>query len=1213
MKKTLVILFILSFAISWQSKAQFSENFDSGLPGSMTQVYITNSISWTNCGGDTGPATCPYNGAGSAHFYEGAYSGSKTALVTPVMDLSSGAYQLRFSHVQPVWSGDQNTLTVEISTDAGTNWTQVVEYTNDIPDWVDETIYLDNFNLSATTQFRFVGTIDWGYAIGLDDIVVEPQPSCLHVSDLSVSNITTDTAELSWVENGSATTWNIEYGTTGFTQGQGTTVVATNNPYTLTGLTASTEYDYYVQADCGGGDTSTWKGPYTFITACPTITSFPYTYGFEDITANNNADWTNSCWSGNPENIENIAYNPIYRWNPEDNVSAWNTGPAGAHTGSMYAYAEPYGANNGDVAELVSPVFDMSSLTLPQLSFYYHMYGNDMGSLYVDTYDGTAWSEGAWTISGEQQTSNTDPWHLVFVSIPNTITKIRFRAIRGGRNSGIAVDDITLQETPSCQYPTDLSASAVSSNATNLSWSANGATVWNLEYGPTGFAQGSGTLVNGITTNSYTVSGLASRNNYDFYVQADCATGGGGGTSIWIGPFTWTQYDYGDDCSLPIPATVVPDCNQASSMALDFSVANSEYYPSCDTSSNYGYWVKVTVPPSGTFAVIHSSVYHYGLAAFDACGGTELYCSDDVSTSPHLQFPNLIGSDVWLYLWKNTRSGIDHFCFEEVNCLFPSDLSVDNVSKTTADLTWTENGSATTWDIKYGEKGFAQNGGQSTVINNVTSNAYTLTGLSNGTAYDFYVRADCGGGDTSSWAGPYTFCTIQAIPWSNIFNSFDFTCWDNTGTSTYVWETDDGMTHGPGETSIGNYALMFDVYNAPRGATATLTTPVFDMTNISHPELSFDYWMNGPADPDLWLKVEMSTDGTTWNEIFYQQQDGSINKWTNATIRLSGTTAATRLRFTASSDNGSYNTFLDYLTISCPAPVGLSVTNLTANSSDLSWTPGDNETLWNVSYDYETAYPGAGNIRYGVTTNHLTTSGLRPRNNYQFYVQADCGGGITSRWAGPYTWRQHNEGDDCSFPILATVVHDCSQATPLTLDFYYSDSEYFPSCNSMDNHGFWIKLTWPASGSLNINHTGGDIGLTILDGCDGSELYCINNATIINDQSLIGTDILLYLWKDTSFSGRTDICFEDGTSGIANELTNITDIYPNPTTGEFVIKSHDLNDADVFVFTITGKEIYHSTIDKDTYTVDLKGVKKGVYFIKITSEDKSHITKLIIK
>ena len=96
-----------------------------------------------------------------------------------------------------------------------------------------------------------------------------PPTGCLDPSAQTETNITETSADLGWTENGSATTWEIEWGPTGFSQGTGTTVSTTLNPYPLTGLTATTTYDWYVRADCGGGDYSDWVGASTFTTLTP--------------------------------------------------------------------------------------------------------------------------------------------------------------------------------------------------------------------------------------------------------------------------------------------------------------------------------------------------------------------------------------------------------------------------------------------------------------------------------------------------------------------------------------------------------------------------------------------------------------------------------------------------------------------------------------------------------------------------------------------------------------------------------------------------------------------------------------------------------------------------------------------------------------------------------------------------------------------------------
>ena len=73
-----------------------------------------------------------------------------------------------------------------------------------------------------------------------------PEPQ---INSLTASNITFSSADLSWVSNGSEISWNIEYGVSGFGQGSGTIINVNSNPYTLTGLSSATNYDYWVQAD----------------------------------------------------------------------------------------------------------------------------------------------------------------------------------------------------------------------------------------------------------------------------------------------------------------------------------------------------------------------------------------------------------------------------------------------------------------------------------------------------------------------------------------------------------------------------------------------------------------------------------------------------------------------------------------------------------------------------------------------------------------------------------------------------------------------------------------------------------------------------------------------------------------------------------------------------------------------------------------------------
>jgi len=85
-----------------------------------------------------------------------------------------------------------------------------------------------------------------------------PPPTCSPITSLNTSDITTTSVAVTWTAGGTETTWNLEYGPVGFSQGNGTTINGVTNPYTITGLTAGTSYDVFMQADCGSGNESAW-------------------------------------------------------------------------------------------------------------------------------------------------------------------------------------------------------------------------------------------------------------------------------------------------------------------------------------------------------------------------------------------------------------------------------------------------------------------------------------------------------------------------------------------------------------------------------------------------------------------------------------------------------------------------------------------------------------------------------------------------------------------------------------------------------------------------------------------------------------------------------------------------------------------------------------------------------------------------------------------
>ena len=346
---------------------------------------------------------------------------------------------------------------------------------------------------------------------------------------MTANNITSTGADISWTVGGTETAWNLEYGAPGFTQGSGTVVNITTNPYSMTGLTAATAYDVYLQSDCGNGDVSAWVGPISFTTLCQTQTA-PYSEDFSNGTLP-------TCFTQSQTSGDGWQFSGTPGYDAAQNGEAAGT----------YAWIDFSSVDLGVLLNM--PELDVSSLTNPNLSFEYFsdfeyilgFYPNESPNKLFVEYQG---SNGSWEILDSVILSSTswNTYNYDLVGLANNnIISIRFRGESSGsafdHYGDILLDSISVNEAPPCAGPSALSVSAVTANSADISWTAGGTeTAWNFEYGVTGFTQGSGTVVN-ITSNPYSMTSLTSNTSYDVYIQADC---GGGDVSTWTGPISFT-------------------------------------------------------------------------------------------------------------------------------------------------------------------------------------------------------------------------------------------------------------------------------------------------------------------------------------------------------------------------------------------------------------------------------------------------------------------------------------------------------------------------------------------------------------------------------------------------------------------------------------------------------------------------------------------------
>lgn len=147
----------------------------------------------------------------------------------------------------------------------------------------------------------------------------------------------------------------------------------------------------------------------------------------------------------------------------------------------------------------------------------------------------------------------------------------------------------------------------------------------------------------------------------------------------------------------------------------------------------------------------------------------------------------------------------NHYLFDiDVNplpCPVPESLTASGITASSANLGWTETGSASLWEYELGLASFSPQG-SGTVTG---SNPVSVNGLASHASYDFYVRSVCSENDSSTWAGPFTFSTTcngpVAIPWSEGFEApWPPACWSDVVKTDFGW---DGNIFGSARSGSG--------------------------------------------------------------------------------------------------------------------------------------------------------------------------------------------------------------------------------------------------------------------------------------------------------------------------------------------------------------------------------------------------------------------------
>lgn len=611
-----------------------------------------------------------------------------------------------------------------------------------------------NSRQSKLPQIQFVGTL----------------ASCLPPSDLFAIATSFTDADVSWGMVGSAVGYEYAVTTSATPPASGTAVTGTSA--LVSDLIPDTTYYLHVRTNCGSNDYSSWA-----------TTSFYTGYCIPEGTSSSyriNGVSTDGGWT-NISNMNNGTANPY------SNYSAMSVSQS---PGGTIDYTVNVPGSTGikiwiDLNQNL--VFDDTELVASHTS--YMTAGNWTGTITLP------------------------------VDIPEGDYRIRIRSQyysytfdpcgAAQYNYGEAEDyTLSVVPVPDCLPPMELDANNITFDTADLSWTADG-DLFDIEIVEVG-EEPTGTPTETGVSNPHTAEGLDPSTTYEYYVRQDC--GEEDGLSMWAGPFSFittqipAELNYEQDFE-GTHGWALNNGDQTNQWVVGSATGNtgSSLYISNDggTTNTYNHTLSVVqayrdiAVPAGTFMgtisfdwkgsgesccdyfrvwlVPTAYVPTAGTQITSGSGGIQIGGNFNMQSdwqqylNDQLDLSSFAGSTMRLvFEWKNDGSigtttpagAIDNIEITIPACPQPMNLGVTNITKESADLSWTSIGD--TFDIKWEEAGFDVET-EGTLVEGF-ANGGTLSDLASTTDYEFYVRQDCDGDGVSEWSGPYAFTTLCDYP-----------------------------------------------------------------------------------------------------------------------------------------------------------------------------------------------------------------------------------------------------------------------------------------------------------------------------------------------------------------------------------------------------------------------------------------------------------------
>lgn len=894
--------------------------------------------------------------------------------------------------------------------------------------------YFDSYvsNPSSTPSACFTAT----WCVCRDyTIRVVPAPSCFLPSGLVASNVTATSATLAWDEVGLSTQWEVKYGPRGFDPyEEGNSVIVNNNPTVeLTYLEMACNYDAYVRAICTPEGPTAWSSVCEFKTLCPnggevtigsgtTTNSYLPTYEYYNYSLSEQIYTTEEI--GGANTFTSISFNVV----SGAKTATRNVDIYLLETEKVDFSSTSDWVSVGDAAPVFSGALTPSETGWMTFEFSTPFVYSGTKNLMVVVYDHTG-----------SYASGTHPGYAVSNAPASNMSLYKYQD-----GTGISPVNMTITGTRlsvrnniklgascdmgPCNPPTTAIALSETEYAATLTFTdVNEETnpVYGMVWGVQGFnPETAGTTVSPITTGTYTLSNLAAETTYDVYVYAICDNTPGRKLR-----YTFTT-PFIPNCKTPV---------ELEASNITYNTANLTWRQPGDVPQNW---------------TVRYATADFNPATADAADYTELTVQG--SANPAAQLTGLVaGTTYYIYVkatcatapqldespWSAVSTMNPAYTFTTPACVTPSAVVASNVTNSSAVISWTENGVATAWTLKYGQAGFDPETEGTAVA--CTDTTKEITGLDAYTTYNVYVKSNCTATDESGWSEGVVFMTVCPdggdVEITGINAGTQYTIPVNTYYNYSYTQQIITADEIPGATTIQGLSLQYS-YSQPLDPTKYDVTIYIGTTDKASFASNTDF-----VDPATLTSVWHGTFNVEqgWNNFIFDtpfEYDGSSNiviafddnltgynssshKYNTMTTDLpmalsyysdsqnpDATSATTLSAFTGTKSTYTYRNVMKLMAncnadVTCFAPASVSTEITPANVVTVNWAPRTD--LRPVVNNFELKYglEGFDPETQGVlipalndVNTYTINADLAANTHYDVYVRTVCGTDDQSNW-----------------------------------------------------------------------------------------------------------------------------------------------------------------------------------------------------------------------